>query len=72
MNQADNFVGLIFLCPTRIKSIILIKTKEVLQSQLTTFVCKSVCKTSNCLAFKPNCGDSRSRTDDPLLAKQVL
>ena len=35
-------------------------------------VCKSVCKTSNCLAFKPNCGDSRSRTDDPLLAKQVL
>ena len=48
------------------------KKKEVLQSQLTTSVCKSVCKTSKCLAFKPNCGDSRSRTDDPLLAKQVL
>ena len=50
----------------------MIKTKEDLQSQLTTSVCKSVCKTSNCLAFRPNCGDSRSRTDDPLLAKQVL
>ena len=48
------------------------KLKEVLQSRLTSSVCKSVCKTSDCLAFRPNCGDSRSRTDDPLLAKQVL
>ena len=45
--------------------------KEITQ-KLTIFMRKFLRKICNSLIFSVVCGDSRSRTDDPLLAKQVL
>ena len=45
--------------------------KEITQ-KLTIFMRKFLRKICNQLIFSVVCGDSRSRTDDPLLAKQML